>query len=152
MITLLENQYNLLSSMPIAGYFDMIHSNLMQQCTVTKNWSVPRLYKFYFQLLMQGDKSTICEHDIFCFIQELDGAAPSNGKKVAKSKVSASGEPEVDPKLAKIIDVDLIKKFRHDDSSIFTQAFVDDCILIFREMKRRPKPRKTRNMSQVQKS
>lgn len=36
---------------------------------------------------MQGDKSTICEHDIFVFIQELEGTAPTAfNKKVANKK------------------------------------------------------------------
>ena len=37
---------------------------------------VPRLYKFYFQLLSGGDRNFICEHDIFIFMQELEGKAP----------------------------------------------------------------------------
>ena len=46
---LFEHNYNQMqSSMPVGGYFDMIQANLLQPVTVTKNWTVPRLYKLYF--------------------------------------------------------------------------------------------------------
>ena len=55
--------------MQLTQYFEMLQANFMQQTNVTKNWVVPRLYKFYFQLLAaKEEKSTICEHDIFVFI------------------------------------------------------------------------------------
>jgi len=62
--------------MPISGYLEMIQSNMLHTCTVVKNWSVPRYFKLYFQLLNQGEKNYICEHDIFVFIQELEGMSP----------------------------------------------------------------------------
>ena len=49
-------------------FFECLQANLMQQVSVTKNWVVPRYFKFYFQLLNQGDKNFICEHDVFVFI------------------------------------------------------------------------------------
>ena len=54
--------------MSIYGYFDMLQANFFQQCNVTTKWVVPRMYKFYFQLLTASDKSFLCEHDIFVFI------------------------------------------------------------------------------------
>lgn len=53
----------------------MIQANMLQPCNVVKNWSVPRYFKLYFQLLNQGEKNFICEHDMFVFIQELEGMA-----------------------------------------------------------------------------
>ena len=68
-LNLFEAQYSQLGNMQISHYFEMIQANFMQQCNVTKNWAVPRYFKFYFQLLaQQAEKSTICEHDIFVFI------------------------------------------------------------------------------------
>ena len=94
---------------------------------------------------MQGDKTTICEHDIFVFIQELEGTAPTvSNKKVVNKKMQQfdSNKREYDPKLEALINVDFIKKFKNDESSIFTKAFVEDCILIFAEMKKKPKMNK----------
>ena len=41
--------------------------------------------------------------------------------------------------LDSILDTDFAKKFKNDGQSMFTQAFIDDCILIFRELKKVPK-------------
>ena len=35
--------------------------------------------------------------------------------------------------------MDLAKRFKNDTHSMFTKAFIDDCILIFREIKKAPK-------------
>lgn len=51
-----------------------------------------------------------------------------------------------------MINVDFIKKFKNDESSIFTKAFVEDCILIFAEMKKKPKMNKKKGFSIVMKS
>ena len=86
-LNLFEQQYFQLQNMPLMGYFDMIQANLFQQCSVTKNWVVPRLFKFYFQLISQSiDKSTICEHDLFVFVQELEGTAPNLPSKTGKKQ------------------------------------------------------------------
>ena len=57
---------------------------MIQQCTVAKGWIVPRFFKFFFQLMNYGDKSYICEHDLFVFLQELEGVAPGNLNRVQK--------------------------------------------------------------------
>ena len=41
--------------------------------------------------------------------------------------------------LDNILDMDLAKRFKNDTHSMFTKAFIDDCILIFREIKKAPK-------------
>lgn len=64
--------------MPLGSYWDSIQANLMSHCQVNKNLMVPRYFNFMFRLLIQGDKNYICEHDLFVFIQELEGMAPSS--------------------------------------------------------------------------
>lgn len=38
-----------------------------------------------------------------------------------------------------VLDTDFTKKFKNDSQSMFTKAFIDDCILIFRELKKAPR-------------
>ena len=77
----------------------------MQQCTVAKGWVVPRYFKLFFQLLNQGDKSYICEHDLFVFMQELEGVAPSTNAN-HRGRTESSGDVE-----DSILDFDLTKRF-----------------------------------------
>lgn len=58
----------------------------MSQVNVNKHWVVPRYFHFLFRLIIQGDKNYICEHDLFCFVQELEGMAPTNKDKRNKFK------------------------------------------------------------------
>ena len=74
---MMESNYNTIQLMSASSYMDMLQNNFLHPTPVVKNWSVPRYFKFYFQLLNQGDKNFICEHDIFVFIQELEGMAPA---------------------------------------------------------------------------
>lgn len=37
-----------------------------------------------------------------------------------------------------ILNADFAKRFKNESDSIFTEAFVDDCILMFKELKKRP--------------
>ena len=91
MLTIFEsNDSHMSNSMTIGNYFDMLQDNFLQKCSVSgTRWLVPRLFKFYFQLLNQGDKNYICEHDIFVMIQELDGGAPA---PKSKRNIAASAE------------------------------------------------------------
>ena len=84
-LSIWESQTPSTQFLPIGGYMQMIQDNFLASCTAQKNWVVPRLYKFYFQLLMSGDKFNLCEHDIFVFIQELEGVAPLEKKPGATS-------------------------------------------------------------------
>ena len=38
-----------------------------------------------------------------------------------------------------ILNPNFSKKFKHQSQSMFTQSFVNDCIMIFNELKRKPK-------------
>jgi len=104
--------------MQINGYMESIQANLLAQCTVAKNWMVPRYFKFLFQLIIQGEKSYICEHDLFVFIQELEGMAPGNKEKARKDKIigKLDGSNEIS---ASIMDVNLSKNHQESDN-IFT--------------------------------
>lgn len=100
---------------------------------MTKNWVIPRYLKLYYQLINSGEKSYICEHDIFVFIQELEGTAPTaKGKKASFVDELKANTDDT------ILNADLAKKFKNASDSIFTEAFVDDCILMFKELKKRP--------------
>ena len=141
-----SNDNNMVSgSLNYQHYFSMLQANLMMPCQVTKNWTVPRYFKLFFQLLNQGDKSFICEHDIFVFIQELEGVAPSSNKKNDKQSqqipsggAKRSGQQKIDDPLEDIeLDANIGKRFKNDSGSIFTKSFVNDSILIFREMKKK---------------
>jgi len=104
--------------MQINGYMESIQANLLAQCTVAKKWMVPRYFKFLFQLIIQGEKSYICEHDLFVFIQELEGMAPGNKEKARKDKIigKLDGSNEIS---ASIMDVNLSKNHQESDN-IFT--------------------------------
>ena len=49
-ITFFEYNYSNMSqgSLNFQSFFEMLQVNLMQPCTVTKNWSVPRYFKLFF--------------------------------------------------------------------------------------------------------
>ena len=53
LLAILEHNFNnvVQGSMTIGGYFEMIQANMMQPVVVVKNWSVPRYFKLFFQLL-----------------------------------------------------------------------------------------------------
>ena len=57
-----------LNCMQYAQYTECLQTNFMKLCKVTENLAVPRYFKLYYQLLMQGKKNYICEHDVFVFI------------------------------------------------------------------------------------
>ena len=46
---------------------ESIQANFLAQCNAGKNLVVPRYFRFMFQLIIQGDKNYICEHDLFVF-------------------------------------------------------------------------------------
>lgn len=84
----------------------------MQQCTIIKGWTIPRYFKLYFQLINQGEnKSYICEHDLFVFMQELEGVAPTalNTRPKQESK-------DVEDS---ILNMDLAKRFKQEGGSLF---------------------------------
>lgn len=118
------------------NYFESIQANFLAPCTVSKNLVVPRYFKFLFQLIIQGEKSYICEHDLFVFTQELENMAP---QKQDKSKVKPSKLDGFHDIIESDLVMDLTGKKRVYKESMFTQAFVNDCILITREINKKPK-------------
>ena len=55
-------------------------------------------------------------------------------------RAAGSGEKnKIISALDSILDIDFAKKFKDESHSMFTQAFIDDCILIFRELKKVPR-------------
>lgn len=70
-----------------------------------------------------GDKSYICEHDLFVFLQELEGVATNNPSRVQRESGCVEDS---------VLEFDFTKRFKQEAGSLFTQAFLEDCILIFR--------------------
>lgn len=63
------------------------------------------------------------------FLQELEGVAPTT---------LGGGRPKQESKNIEesVLNVDLVKRFRQEGGSLFSQAFVEDSILIFRQLKK----------------
>lgn len=93
-------------------------------------------------MINQGEnKSYICEHDLFVFMQELEGVAPTSLNSRPKQESKDIEES--------ILNVDLTKRFKQEGGSLFTQAFIEDSILIFRHLKKLEKEKEKKNKFRI---
>ena len=60
-------------SMSFKDYLVMLQENFLARVQVKPGFLVPRYFKLFFDLLDHGNKGYICEHDLFEFMQDLDG-------------------------------------------------------------------------------
>ena len=51
----------------------MLQENLLAQVQVKAGFLVPKYFKLYFDLIDHGNKGYVCEHDLFEFMQDLEG-------------------------------------------------------------------------------
>ena len=89
LMSALESNYSSMYQMNISNYVDMLQANFLSQTTVQKGFVVPIYFRLMFNLLDQGNKGYICEHDLFNLIQDLEDSNPES-----KRQSKAAGEEE----------------------------------------------------------
>ena len=110
----------------------MLQENLLAQTPIKPGLVVPKYFKLFFDLLDHGNKGYVCEHDLFEFMQELDGLA-----KQKKGQPAHPGKEDDTEKIdSSLFDLAMAGKKKTEEPSLFTETFSEDSILITNALKK----------------